>query len=83
MDDSPPAPVDLPDRRLFDRPRFFDRARENPWGIWSVIVTLAIFVLGGMLVYILTKFKQYAKKDEETLIQNQIYLHELGTNQSE
>ena len=25
----------------------------------------------------------YAKKDEETLIQNQIYLHKLGTNQSE
>ena len=24
----------------------------------------------------------YAKKDEETLIQNQIYLHKLGTNQS-
>ena len=25
----------------------------------------------------------YAKKDEETLIQNQIYLHKLGTNQDE
>ena len=25
----------------------------------------------------------YAKKDEETLIQNQIYVHELGTDQSE
>ena len=25
----------------------------------------------------------YAKKDEETLIQNQIYLHKLGTNQTE
>ena len=25
----------------------------------------------------------YAKKDDETLIQNQIYLHKLGTNQDE
>ena len=30
-----------------------------------------------------SKYIVYAKKDEETLIQNQIYLHELGTNQSE
>ena len=30
-----------------------------------------------------SKYIVYAKKDEETLIQNQIYLHELGTEQSE
>ena len=30
-----------------------------------------------------SKYIVYAKKDEETLIQNQIYLHELGTKQSE
>ena len=30
-----------------------------------------------------SKYIVYAKKDKETLIQNQIYLHELGTNQSE
>ena len=30
-----------------------------------------------------SKYIVYAKKDEETLIQNQIYLHELGTQQSE
>ena len=29
------------------------------------------------------KYIVYAKKDEETLIQNQIYVHELGTDQSE
>ena len=30
-----------------------------------------------------SKYIVYAKKDEETLIQNQIYVHELGTDQSE
>jgi len=30
-----------------------------------------------------SKYIVYAKKDEETLIQNQIYVHQLGTNQSE
>ena len=30
-----------------------------------------------------SKYIIYAKKDEETLIQNQIYLHKLGTNQDE
>ena len=30
-----------------------------------------------------SKYIVYAKKDEETLIQNQIYLHKLGTKQSE
>ena len=29
-----------------------------------------------------SKYIVYAKKDEETLIQNQIYVHELGTDQS-
>ena len=30
-----------------------------------------------------SKYIVYAKKDEETLIQNQIYVHEIGTDQSE
>ena len=30
-----------------------------------------------------SKYIVYAKKDEETIIQNQIYVHELGTDQSE